>query len=45
MVNHKLPDNLIMRVYEALAKFFDLKAEEKREYEINDPTDGIRWGK
>ncbi|KAL4596042.1 hypothetical protein ACB092_12G135400 [Castanea dentata] len=45
VINHELPDNLIMRVYKTLAKFFDLRKEEKREYETNDPTDMIRWGR
>ncbi|KAK7840437.1 leucoanthocyanidin dioxygenase, partial [Quercus suber] len=45
VINHELPDNLIIRVYEALGKFFDLRKEEKQEYETNDPTDMIRWGK
>ncbi|KAL4596044.1 hypothetical protein ACB092_12G135600 [Castanea dentata] len=45
VINHGMSDSLISRVYEALAKFFDLNEEEKKEYESNDPMDRIRWGK
>ncbi|KAK7840441.1 hypothetical protein CFP56_016710 [Quercus suber] len=42
VINHEMSDRLISRVYEALAKFFDLNEEEKKEYESNDPMDRIR---
>ncbi|KAK7840442.1 hypothetical protein CFP56_016711 [Quercus suber] len=45
VINHEMSDRLISRVYEALAKFFDLNEEEKKEYESNDPMDRIRRGK
>ncbi|KAF3440137.1 hypothetical protein FNV43_RR18415 [Rhamnella rubrinervis] len=44
LVNHGIPESVIERALEGISEFFNLTDEEKREYEMKDSTDRIRWG-